>query len=91
MNEERQDPELDSLRGEWDAPSARPGFDARVVAAYRSRFDRPWTARWGLLLTFALSGAALVVAVLVYQTRPEPRYRPVREPHFYIVSAGEHP
>jgi hypothetical protein len=91
MNEERQDPDLDILRDEWDAPPASPGFDARVISAYRGRFERLWLARWGWLLAAAFVAGTAAFALIVYTARPASRFRPVQSPHFYIVSAGEHP
>jgi hypothetical protein len=91
MNEERQDPDLDILRGEWDAPPANPGFDARVAAAYRRRFENPWRARWGWVLAAALAAGAAVFTLFVDSGGTAPQFRPVHSPHFYIVSAGEHP
>jgi hypothetical protein len=89
MNDERQDPELEVLRREWDAPPPGAGFDSRVVAAYRSEFSR--RPRWAWPMAIAFAAAAMIVVVLVYRPRAEPRYRPVSAPHFYVVSAGEHP
>jgi hypothetical protein len=89
MNDERQDSELDILRREWDAPPPRAGFDARVVAAYRDEF--PGRRRWAWPAAIAFAASAVMVVVLMHRPRPEPRYRPVSAPHFYVVSAGEHP
>lgn len=91
MSDERQDPDLEILRSEWDAQPPRPGFDTRVLAAYQDRFRRPSPSRWAWALTLGFAVAALVVVLLIPRSRQEQRYRPVSEPHFYIVSAGEHP
>jgi hypothetical protein len=91
MNEERQDPDLDILRAEWDAPPAESGFDARVIASYRGRIERPWLTRWGWLWAAGLVAGAAAIALAIHTARPAPRFRPVQSPHFYIVSAGEHP
>jgi hypothetical protein len=91
MSDERQDPDLEVVRSEWDAPPPRPGFDTRVLAAYQDRFRRRSPPRWTWPLAMGLAGATLVVVLLISRARPERRYHPVGEPHFYIISAGEHP
>lgn len=88
MNDEREDPELEILRREWDAPPPGAGFDGRVRAAYRAEFWRGSRWAWPLAIAFA---AAVILLALVYRPRPAEQYRPVSEPHFYVVSAGEHP
>lgn len=91
MSDARQDPDLEILRSEWDAPPPRPGFDTRVLAAYQDRFCRRSPSRWAWPLAMAFAVVALVVVFLMSRARAERRYQPVSEPHFYIVSAGEHP
>lgn len=91
MSEERQDPDLEIVRSEWDAPPPRPGFDTQVLAAYQDRFRRRSPSRWAWPLSVGVAVAALVVVFVISRARPERRYQPVSEPHFYIISAGEHP
>jgi hypothetical protein len=91
MSDERQDPDLEILRSEWDAPPPRPGFDTRVLAAYRDRFRKRSPSRWAWALALGFAAGALLIVFLISRARPEQHYRPVSEPHFYIVSAGEHP
>lgn len=91
MSDERQDPDLEIVRSEWDAPPPRPGFDTRVLAAYQGRFRGRSPSRWAWALALGFAVGALVVVFLISRGRPEQRYQPVSEPHFYIVSAGEHP
>jgi hypothetical protein len=90
MIEEHRDPDLESIRAEWEPPPASPEFRTRLGGAYEKEFGRvPWWRRWPVAAAVAAAGLFLAVAL----TRPSGagRYQPVNQPHFTIVSAGEHP
>jgi hypothetical protein len=90
MIEEHRDPDLESIRAEWQAPPPSAGFHARVLSAFEKELGRvPWWRRpWPVAA--AVAAASLLIAVLI--SRPhQARYQPVAQPHFTIVSAGEHP
>ena len=78
-----------SRNGKRRRPARR--LHARVLSAYESEFVRApwWRRRWLVAASVVAVGAALAMVVL----RPDraPQYEPVRQPHFMIVSAGEHP
>lgn len=76
---------------EWQAPPPSEGFHARVLSAYESEFVRVpwWRRRW--LVAASVVAAGVVLAVVVLRPNRAPDYEPVRQPHFMIVSAGEHP
>ncbi len=48
MNEEQRDPELESVRAEWQAPPPSAGFHARLLHAFEGEFGRVpwWRRRW---------------------------------------------
>jgi hypothetical protein len=90
MIEQHRDPDLESIRAEWDAPPPSAGFSARMISAFESEFGQvPWWRRWPVAAAVAAAGL-LIVAVLSRPTAAA-RYQPVSQPHFTIVSAGEHP
>lgn len=91
MSEEHRDPDLESIRAEWEAPAPSPGFHARVLSAFEREFGRVpwWRRRWPVAA--AMAAAGLLIAVLISRPNGAARYQPVSQPHFTIVSAGEHP
>jgi hypothetical protein len=91
MIEEPRDPELESVRAEWHAPPPSAGFHARLRNAFESEFGRvPWWRRRGPVAA-AMAGAGLLIVVAISRSGGAIRYQPVSQPHFIIVSAGEHP
>jgi len=88
MNEENQDPELTPVTAAWSAPSPNKDFHARMQKAYDREFRRsPWWRRWPVVAAAAAAG--LLVAIVVVPRGP--RYEPVQQPRFIIISQGEHP
>lgn len=90
MIDEHRDPELESVRAEWEAPAPSAGFHSRVLSAFEEEFAQaPWWRRRWVLAAGLVAGAAMAVVLL----RParDTHYEPVRQPHFMVVSAGEHP
>jgi hypothetical protein len=105
MENEAQDPNLERLRKEWDAPAPSPKLHQRVLDAYDKGFDRaPWwkrcvTVSVSLPVTAAVAIAAFLLAWFAspYFRTPTPsrttidRYELVSQPRFIVVSQGEHP
>jgi hypothetical protein len=90
MIEERRDPDLESIRTEWDAPPPGADFPARMLGAFEREFGRvPWWRRWPVAA--AVAAAGLLIAAVLSRPSGSARYQPVSQPHFTIVSAGEHP
>jgi hypothetical protein len=91
MIEERRDPDLESIRAEWQAPPPRPEFHARLLSAFEREFGRTswWRRRWPVAAAVAAGG--LLIAMVISRPSAAPRYEPVAQPHFIVVSAGEHP
>ncbi len=91
MSDEQRDPELKTLRSEWQPPSPSPKLGARVVEAFQQEFMRPpWWRRRLVISAAVVAAGVTMAAVLLYSHRPA-HYEPVSQPHFMIVSAGEHP
>jgi hypothetical protein len=91
MTDEHRDPELESVWAEWQAPAPRAAFHARVLSAFEDEFVRApwWRRRWVVAAAVAAVGVAM--AVIVLRPNRVTHYEPVQQPHFMIVSAGEHP
>jgi hypothetical protein len=91
MTEEHQDPDLESIRADWQAPPPRAEFHARMLRAYETEFGRAtrWRRRWPIAA--AVAAACLLFALVISRPSSATRYEPVSQPHFIIVSAGEHP
>lgn len=91
MMDENRDPDLESVRAEWQAPAPGAGFHARVLGAFEDEFVRVpwWRRRW--VIAGAVVAMGVVLAMAVLRREPAAHYEPVRQPHFMIVSAGEHP
>ena len=105
MRDELKDPDLEWVRALWDAPPPSEGFHQKVLTAYR-RQNRNLVSRsliW--ILPFAALAASLVLGVYLApslkRVRPSTittgpgaiheKYRPVKQPHFIVISQGEHP
>lgn len=91
MTDEDRDPELETLRSEWTPAPPSPQLGARALEAFQQEFvHRPWwRKRW--VLAGAVVAAGLVMAVVLLRSGRATHYEPVKQPHFMIVSAGEHP
>jgi hypothetical protein len=94
MTEEHRDPELDSIRAEWEAPPPSAGFHARLLGAYESErgasaYVVRWWRRWPVAA--AVTAAGVFLAMVILRPHGEARFEPVSQPHFIILSAGEHP
>jgi hypothetical protein len=91
MIEEPRDPDLESVRAEWQPPPPRAEFHARLLNAFEREFGRVpwWRRRWPVAAMVAAAG--LLIAVVIFRPNGATRYQPVSQPHFIIVSAGEHP
>ncbi|HEY1758168.1 MAG TPA: hypothetical protein VGG72_22550 [Bryobacteraceae bacterium] len=92
MTDEYRDPDLESIRAEWQPPPPSAEFQARMLSAYEREFGRVpwWRRRWPV--TAAVAAAAVVlIAMLISRPSGAARYQPVSQPHFVILSAGEHP
>lgn len=91
MMDEDRDPELETARSEWQPPPPSPQLSARMVEAFQKEFvRRPWWRGRMVIAAAGVAAGALLAAVLLHSSRTT-RYEPVRQPHFMIVSAGEHP
>jgi hypothetical protein len=104
MPDESRDPELEWVRAHWDAPPPGRGFHDRILGAYvreagrGSRRSRP-----ALRTLLAIAAAAVLAAFLggwllaPRFSSPRPgaagpyRLQPVAQPHFIVLSRGEHP
>jgi hypothetical protein len=102
MVNENRDPEIEAIRGEWDAPPPSVGFHQRVMAAYERETAVPRWRRWSSLrVPLPVAAAAVLGAFLLawfvvqhfQNTGPAgfAKYRPVPQPRFIIVSQGENP
>jgi hypothetical protein len=96
MTEEHRDPDLESIRAEWQAPPPSAEFQARVLNAYQREFGRvsrrvPWWRRRWPVTAAAVAAAVVLLAVAISRPNGSARYQPVSQPHFVILSAGEHP
>jgi hypothetical protein len=90
MIEETRDPEVQSIRGDWNAPPPSPEFRGRLLHAFDREFARTrWLRRWPLAAA-AVGAAGLLIAVLVSHSGAA-GFQPVSQPHFIVVSEGEHP
>lgn len=90
MSEEYRDPDFQPLRETWQAPPPGPELHARVLGAFEAEFGRaPWWRPW--LLPVAVACAVPIVVLLFAHSGDSNRYQPVRQPHFVILTAGEHP
>ena len=90
MSEEHRDPDLQALGVEWQAPPPSPELHSRTLAAFEAEFGRaPWWRPW--LLPVAVACAIPIVVLLFSHARTANRYEPVRQPHFVVLTAGEHP
>lgn len=88
MKDEDQDPELEFVRANWDAPSPSAGFHQRVGTAYYREFAV--TSRWQRWIVTVAAAAAVALALFTLSHR-QPAYRPVFQPRFIVISQGEHP
>lgn len=101
MPDEPLDPDLDWVRAQWEAPPPTRGFHDRVLGAYvREAGVRPMRheLRLPILVAAAILIAVVAGGILVspglHQRPVVPKsysLRPVSQPHFIIVSQGEHP
>jgi hypothetical protein len=95
MPNESPDPELDWVRALWEAPPPAHGFHDRVLGAFVREAARiPAWRRRLLPLPIAAAVAIAVFLLALYLNRPKPEqryYRVVRQPHFTVISQGEHP
>jgi len=66
-NDERRDAELDLLRDSWQAPAPSDGFHERVMAAYKTEFQRGrrQSRRFPLSVWLAFAGVAAVCMLVV--------------------------
>jgi hypothetical protein len=92
MIDEQRDPELESMRAEWEPPPPSAGFPARVLSAFDREFGRvPWWQRRWPVAAVVVAAAGLAIAVVITRPNGPAGYQPVSQPHFTIISAGEHP
>ncbi len=91
MTDEHRDPDLEPVWSEWQAPSPGAAFHPRVLGAFQDEFVRVpwWRRRW--VLAAALAAAGVAMALVLLRPNRATHYEPVRQPHFMVVSAGEHP
>jgi hypothetical protein len=91
MTDEHRDPELESVWAEWQAPPPNAEFHTRMLGTFQNEFvDAPWwRRRW--VLAVAVATVGVMMAVIVLRPSRTTHYKPVQQPRFMIVSAGEHP
>jgi hypothetical protein len=66
MPDEIRDPDLESVRSQWDAPPPRAGFRDRVRNAYSREFARPsgWRRWVAFRVPMPLAAAMVILAVV---------------------------
>jgi len=88
MADLERDSEFEFVSAHWDAPPPAADFHGRVQAAYaRERDDAPDWRRW----VAAVAVVGLCAFILLNIPHRPRRYQPVPQPHFIVISQGEHP